>query len=192
MRKMFEVKTENTFEEYKDFFRVAIAASRAIETKAFKTKRAVRFTLLEIATIAYIIFLIWMYFKTKESWALVMIAIMAVVEIYYVFRVVNYLKLFRTSKDEKFMHDLWENSVKMRGHTYLLTFENEYFTVLSQEFSANIKYELVNRLIETKTHFYIMTGINQGFIARKDALTKDQCLFIRTHCSSEEKPQIIV
>jgi len=37
-----------------------------------------------------------------------------------------------------------------------------------------------------------MTGINQGFIAGKGDLTKEQCLFIRTHCSSVEKPQIIL
>lgn len=189
---MFEVATENTFEEYKTFLRAAIAASRASETKGFRIKRFVMLAIMEVVCIAFIVSLIWIYFTTKESWAVIMIAVMAFVETYSAFRVINYFRMFRTSKDEKFMRNMWENSVKMRGDKYTLTFDDECFSVVSPAFSANVKYDLVNKLIETKTHFYLLTGINQGFIADKGGLTKEQCLFIRAHCSSEEKPQIIL
>lgn len=189
---MFEVTTENTFEEYKTFLRAAIAASRASETKGFRIKRFVMLAIMEVVCIAFIVSLIWIYFTTRESWAVIMIAVMAFVETYSAFRVINYFRMFRTSKDEKFMRNMWENSVKMRGDKYTLTFDDECFSVVSPAFSANVKYDLVNKLIETKTHFYLLTGINQGFIADKGGLTKEQCIFIRTHCSSEEKPQIIL
>ena len=184
--------TENTFEEYKAFLRTAITAGRASETKGFRVKRFVMLALLEVVCIAFIVSLILIRSTAKEPLAVIMIAVMASVEIYIVFRVINYFRMLRTSKNEKFMHKMWENSVKGHGEKYTLTFYDECVSVVSPAFTVNIKYDLIGRLIETKTHFYLLTNINQGLIAGKRDLTKEQCLFIRTHCSSEEKPQIIL
>jgi len=49
---MFEVTTENTFDEYKTFLRVVIAANRASEKKGFRIKRFVILALMELACIA--------------------------------------------------------------------------------------------------------------------------------------------
>lgn len=189
---MFEVTTQNTFEEYKTYIRAAFAAHRSTETASFKRNRVIMLTISEAASLAYIVFMIWVYHETGFAFAIIMAGIVICFEIYGVYRIINWIKMFRTPKDEKFFRKLWENSVNTHGEEYTLTFDNECFSVFSPKFSANIKYELVNKLIETHTHFYIMSGFDyHGFIVCKFSLTKEQCMFIRTNCSSEEKPLII-
>lgn len=188
---MFEVTTQNTFEEYKTYIRAAFAAHRSTETASFKRNRVIMLTISEAASLAYIVFMIWVYHETGFAFAIIMAGIVICFEIYGVYRIINWIKMFRTPKDEKFFCKLWENSVNTLGEEYTIAFENEYFSVISPKFSANIKYDLVKKLIETQMHFYIMSGVDlNGFIVCKDNLTKEQCMFIRTHCSSEEKPQI--
>ncbi len=190
---MFEVKTQNTFEEYKTYIRSALAAHRSTKTAAFRIRRVIMITITEAACIGYIGLMIWLYNETGLTIAMIMAVIVICFEIYGAYRIINWAKMFRTPKDEKFFRKLWENSVNTHGEEYTLTFDNEGFSAISPKFSAEIKYDLVNKLIETQTHFYIMSGVDhQGFIVCKENITKEQCLFIRTHCSSEEKPQIIL
>lgn len=190
---MFEVKTQNTFEEYKTYIRAALTAHRASETAERKRQRKITLTLCFAACIGAMIFLIRLYNQTGESWIMSALVVMVLFTGYCMYRVINFAIMYRTYKDEKFFRNMWETSVNTLGEEYTIAFENEYFSVISHKFSANIKYDLVKKLIETQTHFYIMSGVDlNGFIVCKDNLTKDLCMFIRTHCSSEEKPQITV
>lgn len=189
---MFEVKTENTFEAYSEYIRSAIAADRSTQTAAFRRGRVFALTVCFVGCIGFICAYLYFWPITHNPMLLMMTAITAAVLIYGAFRVINYARLYRTPKDEKLLRTMWENDVKTHGAEYTLRFGDESFDLSASEYSACIKYSAVTRLIETETHFYIMTGLNQGFIVSKEGLAHEERLFIRTHCSSEKTPQITV
>ena len=189
---MFEVKTNVTFEEFKEYVRAALAAHRSSETAAFKRNRVIALTISFVACFGAIILLIRLYNTTGEPWIMSALVIMVLFTFYCAYRVINYAIMYRTPKDERLLKKMWENSTKTKGAEYSLTFDNESFTVTSSVFSEILKYSVVLHLIETQTNFYIITGLNQGFIVNKENLSKEQRMFVRTHCSSEEKPQITI
>lgn len=190
---MFEVKTMNTLEEYAKYVRAVIAANRSTETASFRRERVIMVSLSAAVGIVFVVCLLYLYSQTHESWLLTMAVVILAVFLYGAYRVVNFVRMYRTPKDEQLIRRMWENAVKIRGEEYTLVFGEDGFEVSLRELSANIKYSAVTRLIETQTDLYLMTGgIDQGLIVNKQPLTKEQCLFIRTHCSSADRPQITV
>ncbi|MBQ6183695.1 MAG: YcxB family protein [Ruminiclostridium sp.] len=187
---MFEVTTKRTLEEYRKFVIAMVGANRAVEAKADRTKRVVLLTAAAVISAGVLIFFISLYWNTHDTWVLILIMLFSAFLIFDVLSIINRAKMHISGKSEKKLRETFDELVKTRGLEYTLTFGEETLDVKARDYTASIKYGAVNHLVETQTNFYISTTLGLCFIVNKDALTKDQSLFIRTHCSTEDKPQI--
>ena len=78
----------------------------------------------------------------------------------------------------------WDSNALLRESEQTLRFSDSGIDVTTGSGSAHVDYDKIYRLIETKTHFYIMTALNAGSGFPKEMCTSEQQAFIREHCGN--------
>ena len=66
-------------------------------------------------------------------------------------------------------------------------FTSDYVEVKSAGSEGIYTYDKFSKLIETRTHFYLMLSANMGFAIRKDVCTDEQQAFIKEKCVGRKK-----
>ncbi|MBO6231918.1 MAG: YcxB family protein [Ruminiclostridium sp.] len=189
---MFEVTIKLTYEEFRKYIYAVIAAKRSSETKAFRRERVIMLSLTFTALAVFTGFLIYTYAETGDRLFLGALIAAGAVAIYGVYRVINFAVMYKTPGDAEYIRRMWEKAVKANGEEYRLIFGEDAFDLVSDGESVSLRYSIITRLIETQAYFYIIADPEKVLIVNKADCTKEQCMFIRTHCSSEERPQITV
>lgn len=87
-------------------------------------------------------------------------------------------------KADRSVRKAWESNALLRESEQSFRFTDSGLDVTTGSGSAHVDYDKIYRLIETKTHFYIMTAINAGAGFPKEMCTSEQQAFIRKHCGN--------
>lgn len=154
----FTITIKPSFEEYKRF-------NRAVRSTApgYRVKIAVLvFVLLALAGF------VWWSLGLKYA----CIA-------YAVWALIAALMLLRAKRS---VRKVWDSNAMLRESEQILRFTDNGLEVTTDSGSARVDYDKIYRLIETKTHFYIMTAINAGSGFPKEMCTPEQQAFIRERC----------
>ncbi len=77
----------------------------------------------------------------------------------------------------------WNTNAALRENETKIRFTESGIEIASSVGQARLDYDRIYRLIETDTHFYLMTAINMGSGFPKDLCTPEQQAFIRAHCA---------
>lgn len=85
-------------------------------------------------------------------------------------------------KAQRSVRKAWDSNALLRENEQILHFTDDGLEVTTGSGSARVDYGKIYRLIETKTHFYIMTAINAGSGFPKEMCTPEQQVFIRERC----------
>lgn len=87
------------------------------------------------------------------------------------------------ARSQKNLRKTWESNAVLRESETHLHFTENGIDVTTQNGSAHIDYDKLYKLLETKTHFYILSASNAGTGIPKAQCTPAQQDFIRTHCA---------
>ena len=155
---MFEVKTRVTFDEYKKY---ALTVSRVIGK--FDIRLSV--VLLIAAAFAVVLVVMGMY------WYLLFWVVFWCAYISFLF--------YRRSRN---IQKQWNTDKLIKDADVTYRFDDDGFEMTTENSSAKVTYSQIHILIETQTHFYIMTSLHSGCSIGKADCTHEQCLFIKEHC----------
>lgn len=73
----------------------------------------------------------------------------------------------------------WNTDKSIHNLRFDMTFGENDLKISSANAQVSVKYEDVHKVIETKTHFYIMVSSARGYIVVKDNCSKELIDFIR-------------
>ena len=77
---------------------------------------------------------------------------------------------------------VWDSNAALREGESVFRFTESGLGITSTNGQAHLDYDKLYRLIETDTHFYLMTAINMGSGFPKSLCTPEQQSFIRERC----------
>lgn len=77
------------------------------------------------------------------------------------------------------MKKLWKSSNYVKDKYMEITFDDEKVSSKMGESSTIVKYSDIYKILETKTHFYILVSQNQGFIVKKANCSQEMIDFIK-------------
>ncbi len=154
----FSVTIKPSFEEYKRF-------NRAVHAAAPGARVRIIVSVLIILVLAGLVW--WML-----GFGFACIA-------YAVWALIAALMLLKAKHS---VRKAWDSNALLRENAQTLRFTDDGLEVTTGSGSAHMEYDKIYRLIETKTHFYIMTAVNAGSGFPKEMCTSEQQAFIRGHC----------
>lgn len=154
----FSITVKPTFEEYKSF-------NRVVHNKLGRQTIRIAVMMLLLAIDAY---LFWAEFYLFAAIYLIVCA-----------GVVS-LAFLRANRNIK---KAWSTNAALREGEMQLHFSNDGIEATSQNGYSHIDYDKLYKLIETKTHFYVLTASNVGFGFAKELCTSEQQAFIRERCT---------
>ena len=154
----FSVTVKPSFEEYKTF-------NRVVRNKLGKSRR--KTILLSCILLVIVGLLFWLgepivAAGLPAAWAAAL--------------ALGYIQAQRRVKK------VWDSNASLREGETVLRFTEGGLEITSPGGQAHLDYDKLYRLIETDTHFYLMTAINMGGGFPKSLCTTEQQSFIRERC----------
>lgn len=86
------------------------------------------------------------------------------------------------AKAERNIKKAWNSNAVLRENESVFRFTESGIDVTASNGCSHIEYDKLYRLIETKTHFYLLSAVNMGSGFPKSLCTPEQQDFIRMHC----------
>ena len=158
MEPLFTTQTAYTYEEYKKF-----------NFSVMKIKKMA--VLFAVTIILYLLVILGWIFIPNNSMSdnfIYIIGILILVEIILViFIPINIKSTYRSNK------------TMMNGSDVKIDFYNDHFEEASIKGTAKVDYKDLYKIIETKTHFYLMLAKNQGGIIIKQNCTPELIAFLQ-------------
>jgi len=149
MEPLFKISQEYTFYEYKKFTKAVLKWNRII-VGAF----------LWFAFLSGVL-LIGFNGISNEACFLVLFPV-----IYVILRKLSIKRYYNSNKILKDITEEYE-------------FYEDYFVAKNVNSEAKIEYNMIHKVIETKTNFYIMVAQNQGYIISKEICSDELVEFLK-------------
>lgn len=84
----------------------------------------------------------------------------------------------------------YKSAKLMQDAMLRFTFYEDYFTAESDFESSNIKYDMLHKIIETKSNFYLYISANQGHIIVKANCSDELCDFLHNMAQKKRKKKV--
>ncbi len=140
---MYKTKTKFTYEEFKRY-----------EDECFKKKNLI---ITFISALILIIIGIFLTVSYKDYIFIIGVSIGVLVGVIgTIIRINNTIK------------KLWESNKIIQNAEVEYTFYDDHFEQKSNVSNSKIKYDMIYKIVETKTNFYIFISTNQGYIINKE------------------------